>query len=69
MRVTILIRVQIGTTIANEVFVEATNYFLGNVPSDEIDSEDEESDDDDDDDDEAEEIDLEKHKSKKQRKD
>lgn len=65
MRVTGFIRVQIGTTIANEVFVEATDYFLGNVPSDEIDSEDEESDDDD----EAEEIDLEKPRTKKQKKD
>jgi len=55
----------IGTTIANEVFVEATDYFLGNVPSDEMDSEDEESDDDD----EAEEIDLEKPRTKKQKKD
>ncbi|KAG8219994.1 hypothetical protein J3R82DRAFT_1001, partial [Butyriboletus roseoflavus] len=56
----------IGTTIANEVFIEATDYFLGNVPSDEIDSEDEESDDDDD---EADEIDLEKPRSKKLKKD
>jgi len=56
----------IGTTIANEVFVEATNYFLGNVPSDEVDSEDEDSEDDDDD---ADEIDLEKPRSKKQKKD
>lgn len=66
MHVTGFIWVQIGTTIANEVFIEATDYFLGNVPSDEIDSEDEESDDDDD---EAEEIDLEKPRSKKQKKD
>jgi len=57
----------IGSAIANEVFVEATNYFLGNVPSDDIDSEEEESDEEDDDDEE--EIDLEKHKSKKQRVD
>ncbi|KAF9243912.1 hypothetical protein BU15DRAFT_86334 [Melanogaster broomeanus] len=55
----------IGTTIANEVFVEATDYFLGNIPSDELDSDDEESDDDDDD---ADEIDLEKPRSKKQKK-
>ncbi|KIJ68631.1 hypothetical protein HYDPIDRAFT_125427 [Hydnomerulius pinastri MD-312] len=55
----------IGTTIANEVFVEATDYFLGNVPGDELDSEDEDSEDDDDD---AEEIDLEKPRSKKQKK-
>ncbi|KAF8559292.1 hypothetical protein OG21DRAFT_1403492 [Imleria badia] len=56
----------IGTTIANEVFVEATDYFLGNVPLDEMDSEDEESDDEDD---EAEEIDLERPRPKKQKKD
>ncbi|KAG9314553.1 hypothetical protein JVU11DRAFT_5353 [Chiua virens] len=58
----------IGTTIANEVFTDAIDYFLGNVPSDEVDSEEEESDEEDDDDD-AEEIDLEKHKPKRQRKD
>ncbi|KAF8845289.1 hypothetical protein BDN67DRAFT_961589 [Paxillus ammoniavirescens] len=55
----------IGTTLANEVFSDATDYFLGNVPSDELDSDDEESEDDDDD---AEEIDLEKPRSKKQKK-
>ncbi|KAN0100805.1 hypothetical protein V8E55_000789 [Tylopilus felleus] len=56
----------IGTTIANEVFVEGTDYFLGKVSQDEMDSEDEESEDDDDD---AEEIDLEKPRPKKQKKD
>ncbi|KAH7883795.1 hypothetical protein F5I97DRAFT_1895666 [Phlebopus sp. FC_14] len=55
----------IGSTIANEVFVEATDYFLGNVPGDELVSDDEDSDDDDDD---AEEIDLEKPRPKKQKK-
>jgi template-activating factor I len=57
---------QIGGTIANEVFPEAIEYFLGNVGGEELDSEDEEDDDDDDDDD-AEEIDLEKPRSKKRR--
>ncbi|KAF9229534.1 hypothetical protein BS17DRAFT_743712 [Gyrodon lividus] len=55
----------IGTTLANEVFADATDYFLGNVPSDELDSDEEESEDEDDD---AEEIDLEKPRSKKQKK-
>ncbi|KAH7929385.1 hypothetical protein BV22DRAFT_1029631 [Leucogyrophana mollusca] len=55
----------IGTTIANEIFPEATDYFLGNMGGDDLDSEDEDSDDDDDD---AEEIDLEKPRAKKQKK-
>jgi len=54
----------IGVTIANDVFPEAIDYFLGNVGGDELDSEDEDEDDDDDD---AEEIDLEKPRPKKPR--
>lgn len=49
--------------IANEIFPEAIEYFLGNVDGDITDSEDEEDDDDDD----AEEIDLEKPRSKKRK--
>ncbi|KAL4068252.1 hypothetical protein V8B97DRAFT_1918756 [Scleroderma yunnanense] len=56
----------IGTTIANEIFPSATDYFLGTIPGDDLDSEDESDDDDDDDD--AEEIDLEKPRPKKQKK-
>ncbi|KAJ8596512.1 hypothetical protein M405DRAFT_152033 [Rhizopogon salebrosus TDB-379] len=52
----------LGTTIASEIFSEAVDYFLGNVASDELDSEEEDSEDDDDD---AEEIDLEKPRAKK----
>lgn len=48
--------------IANEIFPEATDYFLGNAGGDELDSDEE-----DDDDDDAEEIDLEKPKSKKRK--
>ena len=48
--------------IANEVFPESIEYYLGNVDNDVSDSEDEE-----DDDDEAEEIDLEKPRAKKAR--
>lgn len=49
--------------IANEVFPESIEYFLGNVETEGVsDSEDEE-----DDDDEAEEIDLEKPRAKKAR--
>lgn len=48
--------------IANEVFPESIEYFLGNVENEISDSEDEE-----DDDDEAEEIDLEKPRAKKAR--
>lgn len=55
---------QIGVTIANDVFAEAIDYFLGNVGGEELDSEDE---DEEDDDDEAEEIDLEKPRPKKRR--
>lgn len=50
-------------TIANEIFPEAIEYFLGNIGGDDLDSEDE----DDEDDDDAEEIDLEKPRSKKQK--
>ncbi|EGO02782.1 hypothetical protein SERLA73DRAFT_176155 [Serpula lacrymans var. lacrymans S7.3] len=56
---------EVGVLIANEIFPEATDYFLGNMGGDELDSDDEDSEDDDD---EAEEIDLEKPKSKKQKK-
>lgn len=51
---------QVGIVIANEIFPEAIEYFLGNVDGDVTDSED-----DDDDDDDAEEIDLEKPRPKK----
>jgi len=51
----------IGMLIANEIFPEATDYFLGNMGGDELDSDEEDSDDD------AEEIDLEKPKTKKQK--
>jgi template-activating factor I len=54
---------QVGLVIANEVFPESIEYFLGNVENDVSDSEDEE-----DDDDEAEEIDLEKPRAKKARR-
>jgi template-activating factor I len=47
--------------IANEVFAEAIDYFLGNIGGDELDSDEEDSDDD------AEEIDLEKPNTKKQK--
>ena len=55
---------KVGIAIANEVFPEAIEYFLGNVndgdsESDEEDSEDEE--------DEAAEIDLEKPRTKKRK--
>lgn len=49
--------------IANEIFPEAIEYFLGNVDGEITDSEDE----DDDDDEDAEEIDLEKPRSKKRK--
>lgn len=48
--------------IANEIFPESIEYFLGNAENEASDSEDEE-----DDDDEAEEIDLEKPRAKKAR--
>jgi len=53
---------EVGLVIANEVFPESIEYFLGNVENEVSDSEDEE-----DDDDEAEEIDLEKPRAKKPR--
>ncbi|KAF7367241.1 hypothetical protein MSAN_00785900 [Mycena sanguinolenta] len=53
---------KIGITIANEVFPDAIEFFLGQAGGD-----DEDLDSDDDDDDEAEEIDLEKPRSKKQK--
>ncbi|KAJ7139758.1 hypothetical protein C8R44DRAFT_765333 [Mycena epipterygia] len=53
---------ELGITIANEVFPEAIEYFLGQAGGDEeMDSDDE------DEDDEDEEIDLEKPRSKKQK--
>ncbi|KAI6153397.1 hypothetical protein BKA82DRAFT_4089456 [Pisolithus tinctorius] len=55
----------IGATIANEVFPNATDHFLGTIPGDDMDS-DEESEEDDDDD--ADEIDLEEPRPKKQKK-
>ncbi|KAJ6574711.1 hypothetical protein B0H19DRAFT_609427 [Mycena capillaripes] len=54
---------ELGITIANDVFPEAIEYFLGQAGGDD----DVDSDDEDDDDDEAEEIDLEKPRSKKQK--
>lgn len=60
----------IGVTIATEVFPDAIEYFLGNLGGEELDSEDEdedEDDEDDEDDDDAEEIDLEKPRPKKRR--
>jgi len=52
---------ELGITIANDVFPEAIEYFLGQAGGDD----DVDSDDEDEDDDEAEEIDLEKPRSKK----
>jgi len=53
---------EVGVVIANEVFPESIEYFLGNVDNEISDSEDE-----DDEDDDAEEIDLEKPRAKKAR--
>ncbi|KZP32258.1 hypothetical protein FIBSPDRAFT_916479 [Athelia psychrophila] len=53
----------LGMLIANEIFSDAAEYFLGTMGGEDFDS-----DDDDSDDEEAEEIDLEKPQSKKQRK-
>lgn len=53
---------EIGVTIANEIFPEAIDYFLGQAGGEEIDS-----DSDSDDDEDAEEIDLEKPKTKKRK--
>jgi len=53
---------EVGVVIANEIFPEAIEYFLGNVDGDITDSEEE-----DDDDDDAEEIDLEKPRTKKRK--
>jgi template-activating factor I len=54
---------ELGNVIANEIYPEAIDYFLGNIGGDgELDSDDDESDDDD-----ADEIDLEKPKLKKQK--
>lgn len=54
--------IKVGMLIANEIFPEATDYFLGTAGGDELDSDEEDSDDDD-----ADEIDLEKPKLKKQK--
>jgi template-activating factor I len=51
----------VGMIIANEIFPEATDYFLGTAGGDELDSDEEDSDDD------ADEIDLEKPKPKRQK--
>ncbi|KAH9911431.1 uncharacterized protein BXZ73DRAFT_93386 [Epithele typhae] len=56
---------ELGVSIANDVFPEAIEYFLGQAGGDDSDS-DEESDDDEDEDEE--EIDLEKPRPKKQKK-
>jgi template-activating factor I len=52
---------QIGLTIANEIFPEAIDFFLGTKHDSDEDSDDE------DDDDDEEEIDLEKPRAKKQK--
>ncbi|KAI0757286.1 hypothetical protein C8Q80DRAFT_1245737 [Daedaleopsis nitida] len=54
----------IGVTIANDVFPEAIEYFLGQVGGDELDSDEEDEDEEDEDEDE---IDLEKPRTKKQK--
>lgn len=54
---------QIGVVIANEIFPEAIEYFLGNVNEEDITDSEEEDDEEDD----AAEIDLEKPRSKKAR--
>ena len=51
-------------TIANDVFPEAIEYFLGHAGGEDVDSDEE----DDSDDDDEEEIDLEKPRLKKQKK-
>ena len=56
---------QLGMLIANEIYPEATDYFLGQAGRDEIDSDDEEEEEDDD---EADEIDLEKPQTKKHKR-
>ena len=55
--------VQLGVMIANDIFPEAIDYFLGNAGGDDIDSDDEDSEDDSN----EEEIDLEKPRPKKPR--
>ncbi|OJT04763.1 Nucleosome assembly protein 1-like 4 [Trametes pubescens] len=55
----------IGVTIANDVFPEAIEYFLGHAGGDDVDSD--EEDDDSEDDDNEDEIDLEKPRPKKQK--
>ena len=59
------VSLQLGVAIANDIFPEAIEYFLGQTGGDELDSEDEEDSEDDDD---EEEIDLEKPRPKKQKK-
>ena len=55
---------EVGIAIANEVFPEAIEYFMGNVNEGESDSDEEDSDDEED---ESAEIDLEKPRTKKRR--
>ncbi len=55
---------QLGILIANDIFPEAIEYFLGQRSGDDEDSEDEEDEEDEDED----EIDLEKPRSKKARR-
>ncbi len=55
---------QVGVAIANDVFPEAIEYFLGHTGGEELDSDEEEDSEDDD----EEEIDLEKPRAKKQKK-
>ncbi|KAI0823044.1 hypothetical protein BC628DRAFT_1409387 [Trametes gibbosa] len=56
----------IGVTIANDVFPEAIDYFLGHAGGEDVDSD--EEDDDSEDDENEDEIDLEKPRPKKQKK-
>ena len=57
----------IGLLIANELYVEAIEYFTGESGGDLL-SDDDEDDDEEDDDEDAEEIDLEKPEPKKQKR-
>jgi len=58
---------EIGLTIANEIWPEAIEYFLGQAGGDDLLDEGDEDEDSEDDDDDAEEIDLEKPKAKKRK--
>lgn len=55
---------QVGVIIANDIFPEAVDYFLGQAGHDDID---EDEDEDSEDDENEEEIDLEKPRPKKQK--